>query len=239
MIGFPKFNSGFLASLLPEEVFSSECLGSFYGFPLIGKEKEISRSFSSKRLKEFSVGRKCARNALSHLGFNDPPILIGTNREPIWPKNICGSITHCRGYAAAAVTSDYRFRTIGIDAEPNNPIESEIYSLIMSKKEIKQMGELTCSQPNISWDRLTFSAKESVYKAWFPTYGKWLDFTDCEVMFYLDSHRPNNQPKELVVGRYHAQLLKSKRSYSCNGQWAFVPFFNLLITTTAGSLTES
>ena len=101
------------------------------------------------------------------------------------------------------------------------------------------MGELTCSQPNISWDRLTFSAKESVYKAWFPTYGKWLDFTDCEVMFYLDSHRPNNQPKELVVGRYHAQLLKSKRSYSCNGQWAFVPFFNLLITTTAGSLTES
>ena len=128
---------------------------------------------------------------------------------------------------------------IGIDAEPNNPIESEIYSLIMSKKEIKQMGELTCSQPNISWDRLTFSAKESVYKAWFPTYGKWLDFTDCEVMFYLDSHRPNNQPKELVVGRYHAQLLKSKRSYSCNGQWAFVPFFNLLITTTAGSLTES
>lgn len=72
------------------------------------------------------------------------------------------------------------------------------------------MGELTCSQPNISWDRLTFSAKESVYKAWFPTYGKWLDFTDCEVMFYLDSHRPNNQPKELVVGRYHAQLLKSK-----------------------------
>lgn len=118
-------------------------------------------------------------------------------------------------------------------------IESEIYSLIMSKKEIKQMGELTCSQPNISWDRLTFSAKESVYKAWFPTYGKWLDFTDCEVMFYLDSHRPNNQPKELVVGRYHAQLLKSKRSYSCNGQWAFVPFFNLLITTTAGSLTES
>ena len=97
VIGFPKFNSGFLASLLPEEVFSSEYLGSFYGFPLIGKEKEISRSFSSKRLKEFSVGRKCARNALSHLGFNDPPILIGTNREPIWPKNICGSITHCRG----------------------------------------------------------------------------------------------------------------------------------------------
>lgn len=109
----------------------------------------------------------------------------------------------------------------------------------MSKKEIKQMGELTCIQPNISWDRLTFSAKESVYKAWFPTYGKWLDFTDCEVMFYLDSHHLSNQPKELVVGRYYAQLLKSKRSYSCNGQWAFVPFFNLLITTTAGSLTES
>lgn len=81
----------------------------------------------------------------------------------------------------------------------------------MSKKEIKQMGELTCIQPNISWDRLTFSAKESVYKAWFPTYGKWLDFTDCEVMFYLDSHRPQqSNPKNWLLGATMPNCLNQK-----------------------------
>jgi 4'-phosphopantetheinyl transferase EntD len=26
-----------------------------------------------------------------------------------------------------------------------------------------------------NWDRLLFSAKEAVYKAWFPLVGEWLD----------------------------------------------------------------
>jgi 4'-phosphopantetheinyl transferase EntD len=30
-----------------------------------------------------------------------------------------------------------------------------------------------------SWDHLLFSAKESVYKAWFPLTGAWLGFTDA------------------------------------------------------------
>ena len=32
-----------------------------------------------------------------------------------------------------------------------------------------------------SWERLLFSAKESVYKAWFPLTGKWLDFEEAEL----------------------------------------------------------
>ncbi len=31
------------------------------------------------------------------------------------------------------------------------------------------------------WDRLLFSAKESVYKAWFPLAGRWLGFEDAIV----------------------------------------------------------
>ena len=31
------------------------------------------------------------------------------------------------------------------------------------------------------WDRLLFSAKESVYKAWFPLTGRWLGFQDAMV----------------------------------------------------------
>jgi 4'-phosphopantetheinyl transferase EntD len=32
-------------------------------------------------------------------------------------------------------------------------------------------------------ERLLFSAKESVYKAWFPLTRRWLDFTETEVTF--------------------------------------------------------
>ncbi|MGW0580292.1 4'-phosphopantetheinyl transferase superfamily protein, partial [Streptomyces sp. NPDC002920] len=31
------------------------------------------------------------------------------------------------------------------------------------------------------WDRLLFSAKESVYKAWFPLTRKWLDFSEADI----------------------------------------------------------
>ena len=33
----------------------------------------------------------------------------------------------------------------------------------------------------VCWDRLLFSAKESVYKAWHPVAGSWLGFEDVEV----------------------------------------------------------
>ena len=33
----------------------------------------------------------------------------------------------------------------------------------------------------ICWDRVLFSAKESVFKAWFPATGQWLGFPGAEV----------------------------------------------------------
>ena len=35
------------------------------------------------------------------------------------------------------------------------------------------------AQPDVAWDRLLFSAKESICEAWFPLTRTWLDFTDC------------------------------------------------------------
>lgn len=33
----------------------------------------------------------------------------------------------------------------------------------------------------VAWDRVLFSAKESIFKAWFPLSGRWLDYQDCEL----------------------------------------------------------
>lgn len=50
------------------------------------------------------------------------------------------------------------------------------------------------------WDRLLFSAKESVYKAWFPLTGKWLDFSEADIEIFTD-------PGEEVRGGLRARLL--------------------------------
>jgi len=34
----------------------------------------------------------------------------------------------------------------------------------------------------VCWDRVLFSAKESVYKAWFPLTGRWLGFEEASIM---------------------------------------------------------
>jgi 4'-phosphopantetheinyl transferase EntD len=38
----------------------------------------------------------------------------------------------------------------------------------------------------VHWDRLLFSAKESVYKAWFPLTRRWLNFTEAAVTPHPD-----------------------------------------------------
>jgi len=40
---------------------------------------------------------------------------------------------------------------------------------------------LLAEQPDIHWDRLLFSAKEAVYKAWYPLTGSWLGFEDVSL----------------------------------------------------------
>ena len=44
------------------------------------------------------------------------------------------------------------------------------------------LERLAVEAPEVCWDRLLFSAKESVYKAWYPLTGRWLDFAEAEVL---------------------------------------------------------
>ena len=47
--------------------------------------------------------------------------------------------------------------------------------------ERERLRGLAAAAPGTCWDRLLFSAKESVYKAWFPLTGRWLGFHDADV----------------------------------------------------------
>jgi 4'-phosphopantetheinyl transferase EntD len=105
-------------------------------------------------------------------------------RGPRWPQGIVGSITHCAEFRAAAVARSDRIASVGIDAEPDLPLPPEILGMIARPQEAHMLAELDPGA-GVCWDRLLFSAKEALYKAWSPLLGTWLGFEDAEVTFSL------------------------------------------------------
>ncbi len=145
-----------------------------------GEELMIARAVD-KRRREFTTARACARRALGGLGL--PPVAIGRDDKgaPQWPAGVVGSITHCDGYRAAAVAYDTDIATIGIDAEPHGDLPDGVLDTIALPDELAVLPRLGAAAPQICWDRLLFSAKESIYKAWYPLARKWLGFEEAVI----------------------------------------------------------
>lgn len=136
-----------------------------------------------KRRREFTTVRACARQAMARLGVPPAPIVPGPQGAPAWPDGVIGSMTHCQGYRASALALRRDVLTIGVDAEPAAPLPEGVLASIALPSEVTAVTTLAASHPDVAWDRLLFSAKESVYKAWFPLTGKWLDFSEAEISF--------------------------------------------------------
>ncbi len=131
-----------------------------------------------ERRREFTTGRACARAALAQLGLPVAAIPSGADAQPLWPAGIVGSITHCRRYRACAVARERDVRSVGIDAEVHAPLPPGVLEAVASAGE---RGALTTLGLGVHWDRLLFSAKEAVFKAWFPLTGRGLGFEDVEL----------------------------------------------------------
>jgi 4'-phosphopantetheinyl transferase EntD len=142
------------------------------------EEEAVARAVEKRRL-EYVTARVCARRAMERLGIEPQPIVSGLRGEPRWPAGVVGSITHCQGYRGAALGRASEVTTIGIDAEPNGPLAEGVLEAVSLSGERIWVREFGQSHPQIAWDRLLFSAKESVYKAWFPIARSWLDFEDA------------------------------------------------------------
>ncbi|PDT33384.1 MULTISPECIES: 4'-phosphopantetheinyl transferase family protein [Sinorhizobium] len=168
-----------IGTLLPSNVAVQTCLaseGSRTGV-MAEEESAIATAVKSRR-REFSIGRACARAALSKLGFPPSAIPTGPNREPLWPSGVVGSITHCAGFHAAAVALQKDCVALGIDVEVDEELPSGVLPLISGDEERNWIANAPQGR---NWGRLLFSAKESIFKAWFPLTGEWLGFEDAVV----------------------------------------------------------
>jgi 4'-phosphopantetheinyl transferase EntD len=183
------------------------------GATLFAAEEAAVEHAVEKRRREFTTGRACAHDALERLGLPPSPILSGERGEPRWPAGVVGSITHCEGYRACAVARKSEIATIGIDAEVNAALPHGVEAEIARPEERTWLRELKRKAPAVHWDRLLFSAKESVYKAWFPLTELWLDFEEASVT--VDPSTGAFSARLLVPG----PLLGERRVTMFSGRW--------------------
>ena len=173
------------SSPFPEFIsFFCEHLSSAHDFLLHPEEEKISASFgSSKRRAEFSLGRYCARRALSKFELQSLPILRNIeSREPYWPKSVRGSITHSEGFAAVAVGLTKDVSGIGIDLESlSRVVDFNIMRHVCVENERKFLDSLSPEHATRNL-RIIFSAKESIFKCFFPISQTYLYFQDAEII---------------------------------------------------------
>ena len=142
----------------------------------------IQRSVA-KRQAEFLAGRLCARAALQQLDNLNCVPAIGEDRAPVWPPHISGSITHSSGHAAAIVGHKAQWRGLGMDLENVLSLEraERLAGEILTADELQRMARLPREQ-HAQLVTLTFSAKESLFKALYPIVQKRFYFEHAEVV---------------------------------------------------------
>jgi 4'-phosphopantetheinyl transferase EntD len=202
-----------IEEILPSEVVAVEAWQDCLDAKLAPEEEALVGTAVEKRRREFTTARMCAHAALRQLGQPAASILTGERGEPLWSAGVVGSITHCDGYRACAVGRSSEFVAIGIDAEPNAALPHGLLGDIARPEELPGLRSLRSERADIHWDRLLFSAKESVYKAWFPLAKRWLGFEDAVVT--IDPGAGTFAARLLVAG----PLLRNGSVQGFSGRW--------------------
>jgi len=192
-----------IAELLPPRVASASAQGDDPEARVLPEEAAlVDRAVESRRL-EFLTARSCARRALQELGLPAAPILRGRHREPIWPPGVVGSITHCPGYRAAAAAMSRDMLALGIDAELHESLPAGVLERVSVPEE---RDWLERAATGVHWDRVLFSAKESIYKACFPLTRCPLRFEDAVVSFEPETGHFQARLRAAALGELSREL---------------------------------
>ncbi|MEM7411933.1 MAG: 4'-phosphopantetheinyl transferase superfamily protein [Myxococcota bacterium] len=167
-----------IETLLPEGVAFAESEIPDPPEPLHPDETALAEAMGPRRRPEFHAGRACARRALAQLGVHDRPVLRGARRAPLWPTGCVGAITHTDAYCAAVAAHDRDWAGVGLDAELRKPLSTRALERICSPEECAHLRALPGTSAE-AWGNVVFSAKESLYKAYFPQTEVYLGFRDA------------------------------------------------------------
>lgn len=153
---------------------------------LLPEERQGLERAAPKRFREFAAGRHCARRCLQELGFAPVAIPSGSDRLPIWPEGVTGSITHTDDHCAAAVARcSQDVTSIGIDLEPDDDLPEDILDTVCLSEEQMWLRDQPVGRRGLL-AKAIFSAKECAYKTQYPLSRTMLEFHDFRIRLRTD-----------------------------------------------------
>jgi enterobactin synthetase component D / holo-[acyl-carrier protein] synthase len=207
--------------ILPPAAVAAELFGDEPAELFPAEEAAIAQAVSRRR-REFTSVRVCARRALAGLGQPPAPLVPGEQGAPRWPDGITGSMTHCDGYRGCVVARTADLASVGLDAEPNDVLPSRVERVVALPAERAHIAALAAAAPGVRWDRLLFCAKEAVYKAWYPVTGRWLGFEQASIEFAVGRAGGGAGPggrNGVSQGTFAARLLVPAPVPAFTGRW--------------------
>lgn len=135
--------------------------GDAVGEGLRPEERALMRGIAPARRRDFAAGRAAAADALRLLGRAGPVLREG--RRPRFPAGVRGSISHCRGAAAACLAATRPdLSGVGVDVERVGRLSPEAAGLVCTPPELALMRGGPADARLLT---VVFSAKEAFYKA--------------------------------------------------------------------------
>ena len=144
-----------------------------------GERDLITDRMVPVRREAFARGRAAAHAALRGIGLDDGPILSGPNREPLWPDGATGAISHTAGFGVALVAPTVDTDGVGVDLEELRQTP-ELWDHLPRPEEREWLDRLDAAAREAAIVGL-FSAKESVFKAFFPRVGTFFGFEQASL----------------------------------------------------------
>lgn len=175
------------------------------------EERPLFSRAVPKRQLEFAAGRACAAVSLNALGLNGNFVSIGENRMPVWPDGVVGSISHDSKLACAVVGRSDIWLGLGIDMETPRRLAPSSAAVVCRDDERDQLGLWPTGVDGLG---LVFSAKESVFKCYYPLEHMFLDFQDVALDWARDA---------ADRGRFAVRFIDESRSWRSalriTGRW--------------------
>jgi 4'-phosphopantetheinyl transferase EntD len=150
----------------------------------LSKEAVISRQ------REFAAGRACAAQAMQDLGLAPMPIAMASDRSPVWPDGVVGSISHSRTLAGAALAlRSSCIVSIGLDIEDLEPLADDLIEEICTPNERRWLASHNNAEHHLLLAKAIFSAKEAVYKCQYPIAHETFGFEMIEIELQIADNR--------------------------------------------------
>ncbi|MBP8172241.1 MAG: 4'-phosphopantetheinyl transferase superfamily protein [Pseudomonas sp.] len=169
LAGVQLISCGFAPSLLQADDFAQSGIAAVNG--------------ANKRQAEYLAGRLCARQALLQLTGTAAVPAVGADRAPCWPAGVVGSITHGSAWAAAVVAHACDYQGLGLDVETwlSHERAERLAAQLLTPAELQRLAQLPERQ-HAAQISLSFSLKESLFKALYPLVQQRFYFQDAELL---------------------------------------------------------